>query len=186
VNGNKISLEGSANFYEWRIVDGQLELVSKDSKGRVFDKTLSKKIGPPTSTTKIDAPAITRPEVPASPKAKLRLVKVSQIGICLKHEGGDPFSVTDLAIGVGNMGWGINPTGSFPPPPADYVFDPGEAWVYSYPAPGTFKVGDRFQAAISGEVISPLKSTGEEDFWVVEKIVEERGLILIGGFASCP
>jgi len=179
VSGNKISLEGSSNFYEWRIIDGRLELTSKDSKGRVFGKALHKNIGPPTSTGKITAPAITREGMAESPKPNLKFVKVGEGGICLAHEGGDSISYVQLGIKIDDQTAGFISLQQFPVF-VDYIFDAGEFFVFAVQSPASFKVGSKVEMVDtqSGQIIGGP--------WVIEKVVRESAPVLIGGLASCP
>ncbi len=182
VNKNKILLEGAPEYYEWNIADGRLGLVSKDAKGRVFNKSISKKIGPPTSQDKITAPASTRPGLAENPKPVLKLIKFGPSGICLKHEGGDSISVTRLGFEINDQSTSMLSLEQFPKL-TDYIFDPGEFFVFAIQpiAPERFQVfhtGDKVEIIDSGNIIAGP--------WVVDKIVEESAPVLIGGLASCP
>lgn len=177
VNGNKISVEGLIGFYEWRIVGGLLELTSKGSKGPAFNKALSKKIGLPTSTGKITAPAVTREGMAQNPKPNLKFIKVGESGICLKHEGGDSVSVMDISFKVDGGGtFGFLSLQQLPTL-IDYIFDTGEYFVFAIGSP-VFKVGSRVEVVIHGETVAGP--------WTVEKVLRESGPVLIGGLATCP
>ena len=179
VSGNKISLEGSSNFYEWRIVDGRLELTSKDSKGRVFSKALNKNIGPPTSTGKITAPAVTREGMVENPKLNLKFVKVGEGGICLTHEGGDSISYAQLGIKIDGQTAGFISLQQFPAL-VDYIFDVGEFFVFAVQTPASFKVGSKV------EMVDTKTDQIIGGPWIVEKVLRESGPVLIGGLATCP
>lgn len=210
LSGNRIFLEGSSNFYEWRIADGKLELASKDSKGRTFDKSLSKKIGPPTSIGKITAQTAPQPRPSETPKAinpeaiqreestfaeqaNLSLVKASNSGICLKHDGGKSIN-SYLSITINGGSWSLNSFGRFPNI-TDLTFDAGEAFVYAI-RDITIKVGDKIQVTDDKGSTYPRLSDNGLGYWIVKNLVSEEipkdkqgqfgGLISWGGFASCP
>lgn len=187
VEGNKILLEGQSGFYSyatWKMVGEKLEL--NDGQGS-SGKALYKKISSPTSKSKITAPAVTRPGLSEKPKANIKLLKVGESGVCLKHDGGDSITITRLGIKRNGNSISIQSLQQFPSL-IDYIFDSGEFFILAgMPPPPekfiTFRVGDAieiFTDTPSGFILLDSKK--------IDKIEprDEDAPVLIGGLASCP
>ena len=180
--GNRILLEGSSGFSlyaTWKMIGDKLELT--DGMGST-GKSLYKKISPPTSSGKITAPAVTRPDLSQNPKPNFKLIKFGGGGICLKHDGGDSISVTRLSFEINDQSVSMLSFQQFPKI-IDYIVDAGEFFVFAIqPIPPerfqTFHVGDKVEIIDQGNTIGGP--------WVVGKVMEESAPVLIGGLASCP
>lgn len=188
VEGNKILLEWQSGFQfyaTWKMIGDKLELA--DGMGST-GKTLYKKISPPTSKGKITAPAVTRSGLAEEPKANIKLLKVGESGVCLKHDGGDPVPITRIGVKLNGNSASIQSFEQFPALAGDYIFDPGEFFVLAVmvdPAPEpfiTFRVGDTVEivdSSVGSTFFGPKKIDQIEPR-------DEDAPMLIGGFASCP
>lgn len=129
----------------------------------------------------------TNPEIMRSEKTTLSLVKASDSGICLKHDGGGSIS-SYIYIKINDQDVSIISFGRFPSI-TDLIFDPGEAFVYALQSPATIKVGDRIQVIDEKGNSYPDLSDNGLSYWVVKNIVsekEEGAQGSWGGLASCP
>lgn len=190
VSGNKITYgEKSAYYEEWIVTNGKLEILQKNSKGKVFNKSIWIWVASPTSPDKqLEAPALTRPGLSENPKASLRFVKAGPSGICLKHEGGDAIPITRINLNIDGQNTYLFGYQQFITPP-DFIFDVGEAWVFVFDSLNTqLKKGSTLQIMVNNQVIAPLDSVGQPTHWIIENFKEESPLsgVLFGGLASCP
>ena len=176
VSDNKLTYEGSAGYSEeWKIIEEKLELVKKDPKGKVFSKSLSAKVSQQTSPDR---------KIPDYLNANLELVKTSENGLCLKHNGGDVIYLTDIKLTID--GQTITPSTFMQfPSQGDFFFYPGEAFVLR----GTFKAGSKVSVMLArADFTSPLPQK-ELASWTIDKLVKETNIVndpISLGFASCP
>lgn len=176
VSGNKLTYEGIAGYSEeWRIVEEKLELVKKDPKGKTLSKSLSAKVSGQTSPDR---------KIPDYLNTNLELVKTSENGLCLKHNGGDVIYLTDIKLTID--GQIVTPSTFMQfPSQGDFFFYPGESFVL----PGIFKVGSEVSIMLArAEFTSPLPQK-ELISWTIKDLVKETSTAnnpLSFGFASCP
>lgn len=175
-SGNKLTYEGVAGYSEeWNIVEEKLELAKKDPKGKTLSKSVSAKVSPQTSPDR---------KIPDYLNANLELVKTSENGLCLKHNGGDVIYLTDIKLNIDGQTTTPSTFMQFPSQ-GDFFFYPGESFMLR----GAFKVGSKVSIMLARtEFASPLPQK-ELISWTIDKLVKEASIVKDPtslGFASCP
>lgn len=166
-------------YKEGELVDGKVPIISQPS---TMENSAEQVIEHPQQEAEQPLKT-TNPEIVRSEKTTLSLVKASDSGICLKHDGGMLIN-SILTIRINGQDVGVGSFGRFPSI-TDFTFDSGEAFVYAI-ATGydRLKVGDKIQVMDDNGNVYPRLSDEGIDYWIVKNLAsEERNW---GGLASCP